>query len=322
MSEAVTPETAAVDAPVSMESIIEEIASGNPEEGAVALSEEVEETEAGQAEAAEPEEDATEAVDDDAETDEEESEAEDEPEPTFKVKVNGEEVEVPLSELTKGYSREQDYTKKTMALAEERKTLKSQFAQELKQATDLFESLDPILSEAKNIDWQTLAQTDPATYVQLQEAVKQRQTALAEARAKIAAASKGDVEAQAATKQQEAERETEALIKAVPELSDPDKMKGFATSAIEFLRERGFDNSEIADLVDHRALLIIDDARRYRELKKAESQLPAKKVVPKPKAKALRSGNPDSSRPAKRLSPNASLDARVDHVLNELLQGS
>ena len=116
MSEAVTPETAAVDAPVSMDSIIEEIATGNPQESDN-LSEVVEELEEGQAdEAADPEKDETEAVETDEETAEEESESqEDTPEPTYKVKVNGEEVEVPLSELQKGYSREQDYTKKTMA---------------------------------------------------------------------------------------------------------------------------------------------------------------------------------------------------------------
>ena len=211
MTEAVTPETAAVDAPVSMESIIDEIASGNPQEGAEAVSEVVEELEGGQAEqAAEEQEDTTEAVEQQEETAEDETQAEDEPEPTYKVKVNGEEVEVPLSELTKGYSREQDYTRKTMALAEERTKLQGQFASELKQATDLFEALDPIMSEARNIDWQALAASDPATYVQLQEAVKQRQAAIEQARAKIADASKGDTEAETAKRQEEAQRETEA----------------------------------------------------------------------------------------------------------------
>jgi hypothetical protein len=244
----VTPVTAAVDAPVSMDSIIEEIATGaNAEDSAdEVVSELVEEQRAGQAdEAAEPEEDATEAVEDSEETAEEEPEAEDAPEPTYKVKVNGEEVEVPLSELTKGYSREQDYTKKTMALAEERTKLQSQFASELKQATDLFEQLDPILSEAKNIDWQALAASDPATYVQLKEAVESRQAALTQARAKIAEASQGNPEADAAAKAEEATRETEALIKAMPELADPEKMKGFATEAVNFLRGNGFDDSEI-----------------------------------------------------------------------------
>jgi hypothetical protein len=323
MTEAVTPETAAVDAPVSMDSIIEEIATGSPGESDE-LSSVVEELEGGQAEeTAEQEDEATEAVETDEETAEEEPEAEvEQPEPTYKVKVNGEEVEVPLPELLKSYSREQDYTKKTMALADERNQLKSQFASELKQQIELFESLDPILSEAKNIDWQALAASDPATYVQLQEAVKQRQAAIEQARAKVAEASQGDTAAETARIAEEAAKETEALIKAMPELADPEKLKGFATESVNYLRGSGFDDSEIAELIDHRALTIIDKARRFDAIEKAKTELPAKKVVAKPKAKSLKSDNSDSSRPVKRLASNASLDARVNHVLNELIQGS
>jgi hypothetical protein len=272
-------------------------------------------------EAAEPDEDATEAVEDSEETAEDEpEEQEDTPEPTYKVKVNGEEVEVPLSELTKGYSREQDYTKKTMALAEERQRIQSQFASELKQHLELFEACDPILSEAKNIDWQALAANDPATYVQLKEAVDQRRAVVEQARAKIAQASQGNPEAEAAQQAEVAQKETEALIKAMPELADPDKMKGFATEAVNYLRGTGFDDSEIAELVDHRALTIIDKARRYDAMQKSKAELPAKKVVPKPKTKPLKSDASDSSRPAKRMPANASRDQRIAHVLNEFFE--
>jgi hypothetical protein len=41
----------------------------------------------------------------------------------FKVKVDGEELEVPLDELLAGYQRQSDYTRKTQALAEERKRI-------------------------------------------------------------------------------------------------------------------------------------------------------------------------------------------------------
>lgn len=41
----------------------------------------------------------------------------------FKVKVNGEEVEVTKEELLKGYMRQADYTKKTQSLANERRSL-------------------------------------------------------------------------------------------------------------------------------------------------------------------------------------------------------
>lgn len=39
------------------------------------------------------------------------------------LELDGEIVKVPLEELTKGYLRQSDYTKKTQALAEERKKL-------------------------------------------------------------------------------------------------------------------------------------------------------------------------------------------------------
>lgn len=322
MTEAVTPETAAVDAPVSMDSIIEEIATGAPQADAAdeVVAELVEEQREGQAQAAEPDEDATEAGDDAEQSAAAEPETDDEPEPTYRVKVNGEEVEVPLSELTKGYSRERDYTAKTMALAEERKTLQSQFASELKQHLELFESLDPILSEAKNIDWQALANDNPATYVQLQQAVRERQAVVEAARAKIAEASKGDTQAEAAQQAEQAQRETEALIKAMPDLADPDKMKGFATEAVNYLRGTGFEDSEIAELIDHRALQIIEKARRYDAQEKAKSELPAKKVVTKAKTKSLKSDNPDSSQPARRMPANASRDQRIAHVLNQFYE--
>ena len=74
---------------------------------------------------AEPEDEvvAADEADDEAE-ESEEVEGEEESQPqvrTFKVKVDGEEVEVPEDELLKGYSRTQDYTRKTQQLAEQRK---------------------------------------------------------------------------------------------------------------------------------------------------------------------------------------------------------
>ncbi len=60
------------------------------------------------------------------ETSEEQSEEEEETEEgeqpqTFTVKVDGKEVSVTLDELQKGYSRTQDYTRKTQQIAEVRK---------------------------------------------------------------------------------------------------------------------------------------------------------------------------------------------------------
>lgn len=51
-----------------------------------------------------------------------------------KLTVDGEELEVPLKEAVSGYQRQADYTRKTQALAEERRSV--QFAQAIQQALD------------------------------------------------------------------------------------------------------------------------------------------------------------------------------------------
>jgi len=84
--------------------------------------------------------------------------------PSYTVKIDGQEVPVTLDELLKGYQRQQDYTKKTQALAAERNELQDlyQLAQALNtdpqgtiqvlqeaygltkaQATEMAEDMDP-----------------------------------------------------------------------------------------------------------------------------------------------------------------------------------
>jgi len=51
---------------------------------------------------------------------------EEQPKPRYKVKASGEEVEVELDELIKGYQQGTDYTKKSQALAEQRKAVEAE----------------------------------------------------------------------------------------------------------------------------------------------------------------------------------------------------
>jgi hypothetical protein len=71
---------------------------------------------------------AYEASEESVETDEQEQElsAEEEQPDIYTVRVNGEDVEVTFDELTKGYSREADYRRKTQEVAEQRKTVERQ----------------------------------------------------------------------------------------------------------------------------------------------------------------------------------------------------
>lgn len=339
-----TPETGPVDAPASMEDVLSEFEAGNPKADATeeVVAELVKETEdEGQAdEAPDAEESATDPTDEAEEPEEEtpeepEEEAPSGEDPIHKVKVNGEELEVPLSELLKGYSRTEDYKAKTMALADERRALdtakatveadvKAQYANELKQKIDTFEALDPVLAEARQIDWDRLKREDPATFVEYSDAVNQRLQLIQQHRDEVARIDKERAEQAQAVEQAEREQRlsiaANKIVETMPELASEEKFTEFATTNIGYLREIGFTPDEINEAIDDRALLLADKARRWDALQRAKQGLPAKKVVPKSQVKPLTSDASDSSRSSRRLPPKNNREARVNFVIEEFMK--
>ncbi len=344
-----TPETGPVDAPASNESTamdhaLKELYADMADDKS-ADDEEVKDTDSeGQAEEApEAEESATDPIEPDEEAeeatpDEDDTEAEaDADEPRHTVRINGEDVEVTESELKKGYSRTQDYKAKTMALADERRAVeakeatierdvKLQYANELKQRVDAFEALDPILSEARQIDWAALERDDPATFVQYSRAVQDRIAKIDAHRAEIeqiegerAQTLQAEAQAEAAQRMEVAANK---IVELMPELAEGNAFQEFATSNIGFLREVGFTPEEISEAVDDRVLIMADKARRWDALQKAKTSLPAKKIVPKSSVKPMTSDASDSSRSSRpKLRAGASRDEALAYALNELRKG-
>ena len=74
--------------------------------------------------AEESEEDEPEAVEEESESEDDEVEVEERK--TYRVKSGGEEKEVTLQELVSGYQKGDDYTKKSQALAEQRKAVEAE----------------------------------------------------------------------------------------------------------------------------------------------------------------------------------------------------
>lgn len=349
MDTTATPETGPVGASASIDDVLSEFESGSeaPSEAIdEVVSELVKDTEdEGEAKAPDAEESATDPIEkdeepeDDTPEDDEAEETDDTPteDPVHKVKVNGEEVEVPLSELLKGYSRTEDYKSKTMALADERRQVEAQratverdvqlqYANELKQQVDAFEALDPVLAEARQIDWERLKAEDPATFVQYSDAVNQRVAMIEQHRAKIAQIESQRAEAQAAEAQAETAQRMELaankIVEVMPELAEGNAFQEFANNNIGYLREVGFTPDEIQDAIDDRALIMADKARRWDALQKAKAALPDKKIVPKSQVKAMTSDASDSSRSSKRLriNPNASRDVKLDAIVNAMIK--
>lgn len=237
-----------------------------------------------------------------------ESEAEPQPEePTYTVKVDGQEAEVTLTELQSGYSRTQDYTHKTMALADrgrayavkeqELETLKSQYATKLQSIPDIPES---------EVDWLKMAEEDPNQYLIEKERHAQRKDA-----------DKTRHDELATLQQQELQRvmaqETANLRTAIPEFADPDKAQVLKTDMISYLKTKGFNEDEIGGIFDHRVIGVAMDAMKAKQVKKV-----AKKKAPKTLVPGAAAPKKEPSEKAKKSWDKARKTANLQDVANAL----
>ena len=334
MEDTATLETGPVDAPASIDSILAEFEAGGeaPADTVEAVTQELVNEAEGKGDAEQApatEEDATAA---DAEAEQPKEGAPDEQ--TYTVKVNGEEIAVPLTELLKGYSRTEDYKAKTMAVADERRSLEAErstvetkvaaeYANRLEEATNLMARFDPVLAEAKTIDWAALKANNPAAYVQAQDAVNERLTAIQQMNAEVTRI-RGETQTaqqrQADTERSERfEKAANKIVEVMPELADEAKFQSFATGTVEFLRSEGFSQAEIADSLDDRVLMLANDARQWRAHKAAQQSLPVKKIVPRSAVRPLTTDGAGSRATPPRFPANASRDGKADWIAQQIL---
>ena len=105
---------------------------------------------------------------------------------TVPVRVDGEDAQVTLKDLSKGHIREASYTKRMQELADERRSLGQRFEGELEalktKSTRLDDAIATIEAQIEhgptNEQLAQLAQQDPAQYVSLMEAQRVRKDAL------------------------------------------------------------------------------------------------------------------------------------------------
>jgi hypothetical protein len=239
--------------------------------------EETNEPAAGETPVEEPTEDAAPADEAEEEGDAQDEDS-DEPEEQaadnlYEVKVDGEVRKVTLEELTKGYSFTAHNTRKSQQLAEERKTFEAE-RQATREARMQYEQNLALLEQALQAqmpaepDWNRLERENPAEFAK-QWAMHQRRqeemTALQQERAGVAG--QRQQEQQAAFEEQ-LNHERTRLLEAIPEWKDERRasegkaeLKRFATE------ELGFTEDHLANVVDHRVMLILREAMLYRQMK-------------------------------------------------------
>ena len=267
----------------------------------------------------EAESEEIEAQADESEEVEQEDEQDEQEEPQkFRVKAAGEEREVTLDELIKSYQLGTDYTKKSQAVAEERKAIEAerQRIEEARYLRDQYaerlQVIEQMLNqqpETENLDY--LKENDPIGYAVKVAELSQREKQLAQVQA----------ERQRIAMQQEQERqeqlgsviqaEARKLAEVIPEYADPKKGDAMKRELREFGLKLGFSEQELAGVYDSRAVLTLWKAMQYDKLQSSKPAI-TKKVNEAPKVmKSGVSQGRDSNDELKKLKARAKQTGRV-----------
>ena len=270
--------------------------------------EEVEDVE----ESTEAEEEALEASDEESEEEEEDSEEseveeeiveeEDDTPQLYAVKVDGKDYEVTEEELLKGYSRQQDYTRKTQELSEYRKQLEDAgqfYQQEVAKTQEARQQYISSLASAaqlnlaslkeyQNIDWERLKAEDKEEYLTKRDEYREAQSNIQQ----LQQAHAQENEHQAQEHQQQfnnwAQEEYTKMVQLIPAWGVPEQQKAIAAELRNFANSNGFNDEEVKQLFDHRSIIMLMKAKAWEDSQRKAKNLKTKKV--KKNVKVVKSG--------------------------------
>ena len=207
----------------------------------------------------------------------------------------GVKAQVTLNELSRGYSREADYTRKTESLAQQRRELaaeresiqqaveneRAQYAQSLNQMS---EALGAQLSQNQNIDWDTLKEEDPIEFATQWADHQRKSEQLRNSQAQL---QQMRYEQEQQAKNQHAvllQEQARVLSEAIPEFRDETTAEKMRNDMRTFLKSNygGFNDTEISSVADARHVQLIADAMKWRGLQSSKVKV-EKKVTSLPK---------------------------------------
>jgi len=323
-----TPMASAPSGPMNMDQAVQALAAILPEEG---------QQDGGETQGSQPEEEEAAAALDESldvqdesseETEAEQSELEedtqDEAKPeVFTVKVDGKEVEVTLEELQKGYSRTQDYTRKTQQIAEMRKATEAELQAvraERQQYAQLLSALSEQVKTAAEpqVDWDRLYQEDPIEYVRQREVMRENREKAAAIQAEQARLAQLSQQEQMQQLQALKAKESEKLVEALPAWKDPAKAKAEKAMLVEFGQKMGFTPQELGNIFDHRVVLALRKAALYDQMQaKRQGIKPVTNNGPKP-AKPGAAGRVSQMSDSVRANQRLAKTGRVDDAASAI----
>ena len=222
---------------------------------------------------------------DDEEDGEEETEVEEvEEQPVYRVTVDGEEIEVTQDELINGYSRQQDYTRKTQELANQRKTIEQQ-AQELQQRDAIYAQLLPKLEAqlkgelVNEPDWDSLYNDDPIAFVREKQLWDEKKEKLKAAEAENARLQQESYAQQQQLIAQQVQEGQQKILEIIPEWKNAEVAQKEKLAIRDYgINVLGYTPQEMDAIYDYRALLGLRNAWLNSKTVEATKKKPTQKA--------------------------------------------
>lgn len=228
-------------------------------------------------------------------TDEEADDTSDPMDQLVTVKIDGKEEQIPLKEAIAGYQRTADYSRKTMALAEQRKMLEAEAGQvmaERAQYAQLLGALQQQLAQLQpqDPDWERLYAEDPLEYVRQKDLHRERNERLQAASAEQQRVAALMQQQQVQQLQNLVAQGRQQLTELIPAWKDKQRFESDRVRLREYAQEKlGYSPEEVSQVYDPRAVVALHKAMRYDELM-AKRPAPAAQPSPRP----MRAGAPNT----------------------------
>ena len=242
----------------------------------------------------EAESEATEPELTESEETEEVTEQESSEDKYYPIKLDGEDMEITLDEALQGYQRQSDYTKKTQALANERKQVEAEKEALSRQREQYKQNVDRLIQEQQSqqpdeTDWDKLYEEDPLQWMKQKEDVRSKKEKMFELQQEQFRLQQQQSQEQQAQMQEYLTQQQKALVDTIPEWKDPEVMAKEKSEIRNYAKSIGYSDQELSQIYDSRAVFAL------RAGMKASGLSSKGKVKLRPAKEAIRAVTPGTA---------------------------
>ena len=241
------------------------------------------------------------------------------------VKVDGKEVEVTLDELKQGYSGQKYVQKGMQEAAQQRKEAEGVYEallNERKQINQLYQQLQQGgVAQAPTPPSRELFDSDPIGYMEQKMNYDESKAKYDQQMAQLQQVSQQSTQAEKVAKQTYLKQEMQTLQQKIPEFADSNKASKIKERLVQVGREHyGYTPEEIGQVMDHRAIQVLHDAMKYRDIMSGKAKAVAKTKKARPIVKAgAKKVNDSATKVRKRQQAKLQKSGSIDDALGLIL---